>query len=297
MHEANPTADAELGDLLAFEPVVRRHRVDGWTAESQRAFIAALAMTGSPRRAAKAIGKNAYNAGQLRLAEGAEGFSAAWDRAMRIAQQRQSERLGSQVSELARRSAPSAHPQLRQDEPWPDDAEMSAADHEALSLDLFRKYLIKLRQERRARLAGKVVEADFYLRQISFFEVMIDLAQEARGVPLWPWISSLRRGDHGLMSIARTPFSRFLDEARRAVWAEEAGEPQRPPPPAEEYFEDHDGYSVEPLEFIWGGPEADTQRQQEDFEERHRREAAAQVEWEARSTEAKPNDGAADASI
>ena len=48
---------AHLGDLLDFTPVPRKmERVDGWTADRQRAFIAALSATGSKRRAARAIG-------------------------------------------------------------------------------------------------------------------------------------------------------------------------------------------------------------------------------------------------
>ena len=45
---------ADFGDLLDFEPVPRRPRADGWTPEVQRAFIAALAVTGSDRQAARA---------------------------------------------------------------------------------------------------------------------------------------------------------------------------------------------------------------------------------------------------
>ncbi len=39
-----------LGDLLEFDPVPRKtKRSDGWTPDRQRAFIAALSATGSPR--------------------------------------------------------------------------------------------------------------------------------------------------------------------------------------------------------------------------------------------------------
>ena len=48
--------DPEIAASLEFEPVPRKlGRDGGWTAEAQRAFIAALAATGSPRRAAAAI--------------------------------------------------------------------------------------------------------------------------------------------------------------------------------------------------------------------------------------------------
>jgi len=43
---------AEIEDILGFEPVPRRPQVNSWTPEQQRAFIAALAITGSAARAA-----------------------------------------------------------------------------------------------------------------------------------------------------------------------------------------------------------------------------------------------------
>src|SRR4030095_12360826 len=51
---------SHFGDLLDFDPVKVRHRVNGWDADAQRAFIALLATTGSKRRAAQAIGRNAF---------------------------------------------------------------------------------------------------------------------------------------------------------------------------------------------------------------------------------------------
>src|SRR4051794_10982663 len=61
---------AEITDILNFEPVPRRTQVNNWTAELQRAFIAALALTGSARRAGKAIGRHEYGAEKLRKARG-----------------------------------------------------------------------------------------------------------------------------------------------------------------------------------------------------------------------------------
>ena len=57
---------SHLGDLLDFTPVPRKiDRADGWTAERQRAFIAALSATGSKRQAAQAIGMAAFGIDQL----------------------------------------------------------------------------------------------------------------------------------------------------------------------------------------------------------------------------------------
>ena len=68
---------ADIRDLLAFDPVPRRVHVNNWTAEHQRAFIAALAITGSPRQAARAIGRHAFGAEQLRTAKGGRSFAQA----------------------------------------------------------------------------------------------------------------------------------------------------------------------------------------------------------------------------
>lgn len=72
-----PTAAA---DLPAFTPVpLARARHDGWTAERQRAFIAALAETGVVATAAKAVGMGVTSAYNLRRRPHAESFAAAWD--------------------------------------------------------------------------------------------------------------------------------------------------------------------------------------------------------------------------
>ena len=77
---------SHLGDLLAFTPVKRRKRLNGWDAEAQRAFIAALATTGSKTNAAKSLGRNAYGIDQLLKAEGSDSFRLAFDRAIAIAE-------------------------------------------------------------------------------------------------------------------------------------------------------------------------------------------------------------------
>lgn len=97
---------AHLGDLLDFAAVPRKtRRVDGWTPDRQRAFVAALSASGSPRRAALAIGMAPWGAEQLRKAKGSEGFRAAWDQAMAIAERNGAMRLSSGVADVAARSA------------------------------------------------------------------------------------------------------------------------------------------------------------------------------------------------
>lgn len=69
------------------EPKPPRPRRDGWTVERQRAFLAALAETGSPTAAAEAVGKSVQSVHRLRKHPGASGFRAAWDLALRAAAQ------------------------------------------------------------------------------------------------------------------------------------------------------------------------------------------------------------------
>ena len=89
---------AAFGALLDFDPVPRRKtRPDGWDHECQRAFIAALSLTGSVRAACRAVGKSAFGAERLREAEGGESFAAAWEEAEAIAGDERSRRLAEGV--------------------------------------------------------------------------------------------------------------------------------------------------------------------------------------------------------
>ncbi|MEO6153474.1 MAG: hypothetical protein ABIT09_08605 [Croceibacterium sp.] len=75
--------------LPAFAPVTRVHnRHDGWTPARQRGFIEALALYGSVRAAANAVGMTPEGAYLLRRhAEGAE-FRAAWQAALDLGVQK-----------------------------------------------------------------------------------------------------------------------------------------------------------------------------------------------------------------
>lgn len=99
--EAGEAPFADLAGLLSFTPVPRRAHANGWTAEHQRAFIAALAATGSAARAARALGKHAFGAEQLRRARGGAAFSAAWDAALELARERELAGLRAGLTELA----------------------------------------------------------------------------------------------------------------------------------------------------------------------------------------------------
>ena len=70
-------------DPLAFDPVPSAsNRRDGWTAERQRAFVAALAKIGLVSAAARAVGMSRKSAYALLKRAGPEsGFARAWESA------------------------------------------------------------------------------------------------------------------------------------------------------------------------------------------------------------------------
>jgi hypothetical protein len=291
----------DLGDLLDFAPVPRRPRADGWTPDVQRAFIAALAVTGSERQAAAAVGKAQYGVTQLKQSPGNESFMAARERALAMAEADKGRRLAGGVHAV---TAPAAHwrppepvwgraesrrraaraagytvdalpaPQLRGLLPGePIDSRSQAAAIELVDA-LLKRYLIKLRQERRARTRGCIAEADFYVRQITSLEIAIDLTT-GDGMA---FLDRARRAGHGLLDLAETVMSKLLDDARRRHWAE-CGDPPRPEPPRHLYV-DVGGAATEPLEMIAGGTEEERRAQALRYEEQHAADAVAHVAWE-----------------
>jgi len=231
-----------LGDLLDFTPVPRKTaRADGWTAERQRAFIAALSATGSKRRAAMAIGMSPFGVDQMLRAEGADSFKAAFDRATAIAKASGSVKIAAGVADAAARNAQLTPPsRLRGFEPEPEPEPGLDEDAKLELLEkIAGKFLRKVVAERQARLAGEIAAADFYLRQITHLKVTFDLAAESAGVKsAWEALRQVQRGGHSLLEIADSPFTRYLDAKRRQFWAA-TGEPMRPPALREEFLQDH----------------------------------------------------------
>jgi len=219
---------SHLGDLLDFTPVPRKiDRADGWTAERQRAFIAALSATGSKRQAARAIGMAAYGIDQMMKADGNDSFKAAFDRAMAIAKANGSMKIAAGVADAAARNAQMAAPsRLRGHEPDPD---VTMADDEKWDMltAIGTKFMRKVAAERQARLAGQIVAADFYLRQVTMMEVMFDLTATSLGFDPHETLRELQRGPIHSREIVSTPFSDWLDRVRRAWWQSE-GDPDRP---------------------------------------------------------------------
>ena len=82
MQNRIPVAPEGRAPLPEFEPVPRKFRHDGWTPERQRAFIGALADTGSVSRAAAMVNMAQTNCYTLRRSAGAESFRRAWEAAL-----------------------------------------------------------------------------------------------------------------------------------------------------------------------------------------------------------------------
>lgn len=88
MQNRTPVAREARPALPDFTPVPRKYRHDGWTPERQKAFIEALADTGSVSRAAGMCNMAQANCYTLRRAPGAEEFRRAWDAALDYGVQR-----------------------------------------------------------------------------------------------------------------------------------------------------------------------------------------------------------------
>ncbi|WP_294124313.1 hypothetical protein, partial [Sphingomonas sp.] len=142
-------------------------------------------------------------------------------------------------------------------------------------------WLGKVEQERQARLAGEVVAADFYLRQVTFFEVTFDLMCEGLCEDPWAIMSGLRRGGEHLLHIAATPMSQILDQKRRELW-EKLSEPERPEHPPARYLLSKLNFSLasEHQALSEEQKQLSPQEQERLFKASREVEAAAQAEWE-----------------
>lgn len=218
--------DPGIEALLHFTPVPRRtRRRDGWPPEVQRGFIAALAGCGSPGQAAHAVGRTMSGAYKVRTAGGGESFGEAWDKAVDLFLER-----NPRVPLIGRwrpsdgKAPPPAAPPAEAGSPFEG---LDEEEREKLKAEIFErilhKYVRKLEQERKARLEGRVTEADFYVRQLTVIEIGLDLGRAA-----YDLFRGLKRRDFGLLYIAATPMSVMLDGLRRDYWAEK-DEPERPP--------------------------------------------------------------------
>lgn len=226
-----PEPDPEIEALLDFPPVVRKClRHDGWTPAKQREFIRALVVLGHAEQAAIAVDGTMSGAYKLRTAAGGGPFAAAWDSAL--------------VLHLRRnpRPEPKGRPSRGEIQsgvgrkPWPandtgpcspefesPEAEKRAEDE--IFEQIVRQYWLKVQAERKARREGRIVAADFYVRQLTYIEIVLEAGGHAHEV-----LKDVQLGGRWVGDLVATPMSLLLDYARRLVW-KEGGEPERPPLP------------------------------------------------------------------
>ena len=269
---------SHFGDLLEFDPVPRQPRVNGWDADAQRAFIALLATTGSKRRAALAIGRNVFGVDQLLKDQRGDSFRTAYDRAMAIAKQNGAMKLATGVADAAARNAHMAPPSRLKDLPLEREGAGMSEDEKIDVLNtIFNKFLGKVEAERKARLAGEVVAADHYLRQITFVEIAFDMMAERLNMDPWLTMGEFRRAGANIFEIAETDMSRLLDAHRRQLW-EDMNDPDRPEHPPQRYLINKGPISIEPTEYSMEGEEG--RKLKSEYARRHQEDAEAQAEWE-----------------
>lgn len=265
--------DPEIAALLHFAPVRRAtRRSDGWPPDRQQGFVAALASLGNVDRAAHTVGRTASGAYKVRTSAGAEGFAEAWDKALALYHVRNPRpaRIGRPSrGELLAVSA--AQPV---EDPPEDPDEKLRAQGEAFKT-LVERYLLKLRAERTARLDGRIVEADYYVRQLTFIEMMLDLGEKGPEV-----LDRLRRRDLHPVQIVATPMSVLLDSVRRDYW-NEMDEPERPPLGE---LGEHDGeVSTGERCVHYPPPGADLRQWSRHHDEKAALAAEAQAAWEEKA--------------
>lgn len=233
-----PHPDPEVEALLQFEPVVRKCvRHDGWLPGRQREFIVALTILGHAEQAAIAVGGTMSGAYKLRTAHGGQGFGKAWDSALALHLRRNPRpepkgrpSRGEIGSGVGRKPWPANDTGPRRPGFESPEAEMRA--REELFEKIIRKYWLKLGAERKARLEGRIAAADYYVRQLTHIEIVLEAGDHAHTL-----LSELRLGGRKPLDIVATPMSLILDRARRLIWAGD-DEPERPPlPPLGEHDE------------------------------------------------------------
>jgi len=97
---AGDEAFADIPYLLTFDPVPRPAHDRLWDPATQRAFVAALAVTGSVERAARSIKRHGFAVEKLRKSRGAREFNEACEAALDVARQRELAKMGGKLAEL-----------------------------------------------------------------------------------------------------------------------------------------------------------------------------------------------------
>lgn len=246
--------------LLDFAPVPRKYRHDGWTPERQRAFIGALADTGAVSLAAKAVNMSPEGAYYLRRQPGAEAFREAWeaalDRGAELVDGNALERSihgvavpifhdGRQVGErrvyderltmfLLRHRKPEiygdgtgggtkaadtlAREKARAEAAGREDALVAAV--QALGAQYYRVVAC----ERLARADGREDDADFYLRQLTHIEFLLQCGGRAWSVLKPAWKAEMNDWPPKPKPPPDPVMTDYVDRLRAAAWARLEGE-------------------------------------------------------------------------
>ena len=206
------TDDTEILALLDFEPAPRKRKVEGaWTPELQREFVARLAVTGSPGRAAEEMGKTDTGVRKLYRSPDAASFRAAWDAAIALAKHRRAERKaapqrvvpGSRPPSLDNRRkdplSPTPDPHEGQGLPgqilnehgeWEDEASYRRRTEEAI--DSIGMKLVRCRRAFLQEISGNAGKrAAFEI--LTELPVEWELAERLEPQPFEPWTKTNQR--------------------------------------------------------------------------------------------------------
>jgi hypothetical protein len=264
--------DPDIAALLSFTPVPRRIvREDGWSPAHQRGFIAGLAVCGDVTAAAAVVRRSATGAKLLRKEDVVGEFDAAWSRALALYRRRNGAGLGAPAQAARARGARL----LLAGDDGPAEDELQDAEKLELIGEIMKRYGAKLQAERQARLEGRITEADFYVRQLSFIELILDIGGRTQEL-----LDAFRGAGIPLPEAAATPGSTLLEKARRAIWLEK-GEADRPPPAPLGRHDDRRA-TGEPTEYN-AARDGDFKAWERRQAEKQRLAAEAQAEWEARA--------------
>lgn len=296
-----------------FTPVPRKYRYDGWTPERQKAFIEALAETGSVKAAARRVNMSAEGAYYLRRQPHADEFREAWRAALDhgvtrledIAMERAIDGVtwpvfgaNGQIGErtvyndrllmfMLRHRLPDRFGALKplppgtkapetiaREEAEAEEAEANSPEAQAAWLAaILKRYAAKVRAERTHRLSGQIAAADYTLRQLTHLELILDVGGMGQRL-IDLWTGPYDEDGKRRDEPWISPLSEHLDNMRRVIWRELA-DPPRPPI-------DH-SRRVAPHAAVWGGPNVqDRHRARAETEARMARD---QRLWEAAGTE------------
>lgn len=198
-------ADPEIAALIEFEPAPVDPRPNGWDPDAQRALVALIALTGSQRRAAKAIGRHGSSLERIFDRDSGAPFKAAADAALDLYRRRHGIKLSHGLSAAAAaRSAELAAPAPLDDNGNPQGEGQVLNEYgEWEDEESYRQRA----EEAADSIRGKMLRCRrLFLQEISIspgkraaFEILTELpidwalAKEGKPQPDEPWTSTNQR--------------------------------------------------------------------------------------------------------